>query len=116
MTTLPPETVQRIRDMRKSGELWKDIQKALGHKYHTIRCAIDEEYRQRRRLAERERKKQLNIGHVQYVVDRCRPAPELVEQRRAWMDLEDTRDLTGVLMGDPRPSQSTLCQRSGGGK
>lgn len=112
MTTLSPQTVQKIRDMRAAGHRWYEIQDALDLNYHTARSAVDSDYRERRNIKNAAAKRELSRGKIHTLFERAPVIPRKdVEKRREWMLVEDRRDLTAVMFGDPPTGRSALDQR-----
>lgn len=104
---------------REWGESWSE----LGSKFHvsgnTLRRAVDPEfdaqYRKQQAAYQRQRRKeeeQLRSAGSFNLHDRFVPKAD-VEKARTWLDQSDTRDLTGLFLGDPFPGRSALDQRQG---
>lgn len=93
-----------VAECRDVGETWSQIGRRLGMDGTTVHMAVDARYAAARRKAINERRR---CGHAGQA-----PVPEdQVTAGRAWMNRDDTRDLTGVLLGDPPPGRSALDEK-----
>lgn len=105
---------------RSKGQAWTDIGKAYGLTGHRAHRAADPEFDAQCRIKEqrRERKRRQKIKQQtpKRIVAKQPVVPQAeVEAARTWQDLPDTRDFTGLLMGDPFPGRSALDRRCGQG-
>jgi hypothetical protein len=119
LQTFTDEQAAEIRTMRNLGASWASIGARFNVNPETCRRAVDEPYRLRR-AEQIARAKQYRSPERQKPVKA--PAPAFIQLTRvtkppqADVDArlaeipEDTRDLTGRLMGDPLPGRRALDQ------
>ena len=100
---------------REAGDTWKAIGKCYGVSGHVIHCAVDPAFGEKHKAARRKDRPDNEEHRETHRVTKKQRPQDVIEERRAWVDCEDTRDLTGVLFGDPLPGRSVLDQRSGQG-
>lgn len=121
-TKLTEEQIEEARRRRANGVTFSAIEADMGVSRDTIRRALSPDWAEKRReqvrIARRRREK-LAYGHFTKTgrvsctinVDRYRPSPgEIAELLK--LVPPDTRDLTGVLCGDPLPGRSALDRRA----
>jgi hypothetical protein len=111
MSVIDEQAKAKILAMRGEGMSWASISKKLGFSRTTVRKSVDPEYK--KRCAESRKKSvaeyYVGVFHGEYTTN---IDPEHVEKRRIWNGIEDTRDLTGFLMGDPIRQRSALAGRA----
>lgn len=104
--------------LRKQGLGWKRAAKAVGHSEDWLRQRLDPEYLEQRRARIRRDREALKGARgalkSYYAAGLTKPMTE--REYKDWLaeQPEDTRDITGRLMGDPRWGRSALDQRSMG--
>jgi len=107
--TMTEGEVAEIRRLRALGMPWSDISLRLGRRHESVRAAVDETYAEvvRARVA-RYRAKARAIERTGEAPD---PVPTVNAKdvvRLARRLPPDTRSLTQVLLGDPRPGRELM--------
>jgi hypothetical protein len=104
-------TLEAVTAMRAAGKKWVEIQRYFGVSYFVIR-RLDHDWaaKTQRRVDEARRRfgggaRSLNPRNSELVKNK--PSAIDVAARLAEIPV-DTRELTGVLMGDPLPGRSAL--------
>lgn len=122
MTRLSPDQRAYASMWRQQGRAWGSIAKKLGVTEYAVRVAIDPTFRERK-AEEQEQERQSRRRHGKRA-DSARQnggysgspfRPTEAEFRAAQKLIPpDTRDLTGVICGDPIPGRSALDRMRGG--
>lgn len=107
MPSLDPEIVEKIRKMREAEVPWNVIEEEFSVSYHTARGSIDPAYLEERRIKQNSYRHGKGTGRIRRT-SRTEAKIDCVEAGRRWKDRADTRNLTGLLMGDPYPGRSAL--------
>lgn len=115
---MKPLTDQQKIDIllrREAGDTWKAIGKCYGVSGHVIHCAVDPAFGEKHKAARRKLRPDHEEQHEVHRVTKKQRPQDAIEERRAWVDCDDARDLTGVLFGDPPTGRSAFDRRSGHG-
>lgn len=118
-TKCSPEQIEQAKVWRAEGVVWWQVGKRLGVSPDTIRRAVDPEfaahYRARRKVLDQLNKEGRKKRISPY--DRAAHGASVPSQADYLARLAeippDTRDLTGVLMGDPLPGRRALDKVAG---
>lgn len=99
------DQIAEMRQMRLDGATWAKIARRFACAEETVHKAAEPAYAERRRRMDN--RHQGKVGAVSSRVD-----ADIVDRLVAQIP-RDTRDLTGVVFGDPLPGRSALDRRRG---
>lgn len=103
-----PEKVEQARELLAAGMCYEQIAKKMGiGSGWTIRRWLDPAFAEKRRQASRDRRFAYPPDLFAY---EAKPSEADLRARLAEIP-PDTRDITGVLCGDPLPGRDALSQR-----
>jgi hypothetical protein len=105
-----------VLKMRKSGMSWNAIAKELHVSSETVRMSIDEDYAERRRIANNARRKARYVPKRIHMVEQRPPAPDAHRaiELAASRAKRDTRTPFQRAFGDPPFERSALYQKMQG--
>lgn len=117
--TLTTAEVAECARLRKAGRTWTEIGRLYGVSYCHLRGALDPKWAAARREAsrqarwQREAEQRRTMKRGKAFREFERPTAR-ADAERLMQDIPpDTRDLTGILLGDPLPGRRAIDMRQG---
>lgn len=104
---MKPGVLEKAKALRAEGLSWDAIGKKLDLYPSSLRERLCPEYKARKKEERRQRweREKHKIASTRYVRPKNEPPVPKIPR------IQDTRDLTGVMCGDPLPERSALAQR-----